>query len=68
MPGVNCQGGCGHTMEPPPGLSEVKGGEKEMCGVEERGGQNKRLTSKFQVAEVKKPLIAVKKIVEKGNW
>ena len=43
--------------------------EVDLCNVEEEGAKEKISTIKvdFQVAAVKKPLISVKRICEKGN-
>ena len=46
------------------GGSEKGGGEKDLCQV--KGGERK-VKIRFQVAEVKKPLMAVKRIIECGN-
>ena len=38
-----------------------------MEGEAEKKGQTKQMGLAFQVADVKKPLLAVKRIIEKGN-
>jgi hypothetical protein len=44
--------------------------EKELCMVSagEKGEEGELIKMSFQVAQVKKPLVAVKRIVEKGNY
>ena len=57
--------GCGTRR----GCHAVSGGEgpsKELCSLE-RAGKSSSIALNFQVADVKKPLLAVCRVVEKAN-
>ena len=48
------------------GECEGEGSYKEICIIEQ-GSAGKQMALSFQVAEVKKPLLSVSRVVEKGN-
>ena len=58
---------CEEDVEVEKCINLVEDGEKGKEG-QKKEGQKKCMGMTFQVADVQKPLVAVKRITEKGNW